>query len=67
MYTKGKGVLQDDKQAYMWFNLARYNHYNHIDTSKILVLMNKKMTSGNINKAQAMSRICLESNYTNCN
>ena len=33
MYTEGKGLMQNYKKAYMWFNLAIHNGYS--DTKKL--------------------------------
>ena len=63
MYEYGIGVLQDYKNAYMWFNLARYNGKNIKVT---LDFITPKMTSKSISEAQSMSRVCLKSNYKNC-
>ncbi|WP_413700290.1 tetratricopeptide repeat protein [Psychromonas sp. KJ10-10] len=64
MYDNGHGVLQDYKQAYMWFNLARYNGY---DAEKSFNIITPHMTTKDISHAQEMSKSCLESNYTKCN
>ena len=64
IYQTGKGVFKDYLRAYMWFNLAAYNGYTAINRVKDLLA--KQMTPADIAKAQEMSSICLESNYTDC-
>ena len=64
MYERGAGVLTDIRRAYMWYNLASYNgnELGGINKDKIA----KEMTPADISKAQDMSSLCLESNYTDC-
>jgi TPR repeat protein len=64
MYEYGDGVLTDNRRAYMWYNLASYNGSEQGGKSKDD--MAKKMTPADISKAQDMSSLCLESNYTAC-
>ena len=47
----------------MWFYLAQHNG---LDASNVIVYVEKKMTSNDINEAQTMSKLCLGSNYTKC-
>ena len=64
MYDNGSGVLTDTKRAYMWYNLASYNgnELGGINKDKIA----KEMAPADISKAQDMSSLCFESNYTDC-
>jgi TPR repeat protein len=64
MYLDGTGVLTDNRRAYMWWNLASYNGKKGAGWSKDIVA--NKMTPADISKAQDMSSLCLESNYTDC-
>tara|TARA_R110002096_G_scaffold158845_1_gene324382 strand:+ start:917 stop:1510 length:594 start_codon:yes stop_codon:yes gene_type:complete len=64
MYQYGKGVLTDNRRAYMWYNLASYNGNEISGKNKDKV--SKEMTPADISKAQDMSSLCLESNYTDC-
>ncbi|WP_443636326.1 tetratricopeptide repeat protein [Candidatus Njordibacter sp. Uisw_058] len=64
MYDNGRGVLTDTKRAYMWYNLSSYND-NEIG-GKNKDKITKEMTPADISKAQDMSSLCLESNYTDC-
>ncbi len=65
MYQDGMGVLTDNIRAYMWFILFAYNAAgaSASDATKSIA---KEMDSAEINKAQEMASICLESNYTDC-
>jgi len=64
MYFAGSGTFPDNRRAYMWLNLARYNG----DETAGLVQdeIAAQMNSADISKAQDMSSRCLESNYTDC-
>ena len=64
MYKTGKGVPQDFLQAYMWYELA--NISGHKDAEKWLHNLSRKMTSANIEKAQAMASECLSRFYKGC-
>ena len=64
MYEYGDGVLTDNRRAYMWYNLASYNGSKVGGKSKNELA--EKMTPADISKAQDMSSLCLESNYTDC-
>ena len=64
MYKNGKGVLQDNIRAHMWYNIAAANGYEkageYSDERAGL------MTSADISKAQSMAKECTSSNYKNC-
>ena len=64
MYKTGKGVPQDFLQAYMWYKLA--NISGHKDAEKWLHNLSRKMTSANIEEAQAMASECLSRFYKGC-
>ncbi len=64
MYARGMGVLRDDLRAYMWWNLSAYKGLKAgADNKKIIA---KRMTQTQIDKAQEMSRSCLENKYKGC-
>ena len=63
-YLTGQGIARDDERAYMWFNLSTYNGDPLGD--KGIDLVSEDMSAAQINNAQEMSSICLESNYTDC-
>ena len=64
MYYNGQGVLADFVIAHMWFNIAAANG-NEIGTENRDVIA-EKMASEDISKAQAMARVCMNSNYEKC-
>ena len=53
-YTTGKGVTRDYVQAHMWFNLATVQ--GHKNSAKGRDLVEKRMTTADISKAQRMAR-----------
>lgn len=63
MYYRSK-MFQDNKQAYMWFDLAKYNGMD--DMKYNFDIITKNMTSRDISEAQEKSKICLESDYKDC-
>ena len=64
MYKTGKGVPQDFLQAYMWYEIA--NISGHKDAEKWLHNLSRKMTSVDIEKAQAMASECISMSYKGC-
>jgi TPR repeat protein len=64
MYGKGKGVLQDNVMAHMWYNIASAN-----GDDKAGEWRDERaglMSSADIAKAQAMARECMSSSYKKC-
>jgi TPR repeat protein len=64
MYQNGRGVLQDNAVAHMWYNIGAANGNELGGTNRDIVA--KKMTPAAIEKAQAMARECMSSNYKKC-
>ena len=64
MYGNGRGVLQNNVLAHMWFNLGAAN--GNEDARKNRNIAAQKMTSSAIEKAQAMARKCMNSDYQDC-
>ena len=64
MYYNGQGVLVDFVIAHMWFNISAANG-NEIGAENRDVLA-KEMTSEDLSKAEAMARVCMNSNYDKC-
>ncbi len=64
MYYQGKGVLADYVIAHMWFNISAANG-NALGAENREILA-EEMTSEDISKAQAMARVCMNSNYAKC-
>ena len=63
-YDKGEGVLQDYATAHMWFNLAGSN--GDADGGENRDKAAAKMTPAAIEEAQRRARVCLESQYKDC-
>ena len=63
MYN-GEGVLQDNVTAHMWFNIAGANGAE--DGRDNREIIERKMTPADISEAQKRARICMASNYTDC-
>lgn len=63
-YATGQGVPQDFTTAHMWYNLAGSN--GDADGGKNRDLLAAKMTPAAIEEAQRRARVCLESDYQNC-
>ncbi len=64
MYDNGKGVLQDNIMAHMWYNIASANGDDLGGKSRDGIA--KEMTSEDISKATALARECMSSNYKKC-
>ncbi|MEJ6591397.1 MAG: tetratricopeptide repeat protein [SAR86 cluster bacterium] len=64
MYLNGKGVLQDDVLAHMWFNIAGAN--GDADGSENRGKLEKRMTFEQITDAQELARRCIALNYQVC-
>ena len=64
MYANGEGVLQDNVTAHMWFNIAGANGAE--DGRDNREIIERKMTPADISEAQKRARICMASNYTDC-
>ena len=58
MYFQGEHVLQDYKQAHMWYNLAAANGHEQARVNR--EELSKKMTSDQIAEAQKMAREWME-------
>ena len=63
-YADGEGVLQDNVTAHMWFNIAGANGAE--DGRDDREIIERKMTPADISEAQKRARICMASNYTDC-
>ena len=64
MYAEGKGTLQRNTHAHMWFNLASAN--SHEESGSARDALSEKMTPTAVEKAQELAAACLDSNYQNC-
>ena len=69
MYHNGEGVLQDNKKAHMWYNIARANGEKEHAADNIERLTGgifSRMAPADISEAQDMAERCLASNYQDC-
>ena len=64
MYDNGEGVLQDNVTAHMWFNIAGANGAEFGRDNREII--ERKMTPFYVSEAQKRARICMASNYTDC-
>jgi TPR repeat protein len=69
MYENGTGIGKDDLRAYMWYHLSDW--YNGSEEGSKSGQFSKedlakKLTSDQISKAEEMSSLCFNSNYTDC-
>ena len=64
MYRNGEGVFAEFVTAHMWFKIAA-NNGNEL-AAENREKLEKRMTSEDISKAQAMARVCMISNYEKC-
>jgi peptidoglycan hydrolase-like protein with peptidoglycan-binding domain len=64
MYTEGKGTLQRNTHAHMWFNLASANGQSEAALERDA--LTEKMTPAAVEKAQDLAAICMDSDYQNC-
>ena len=64
MYATGQGVLADFVIAHMWFSIGAAN--GNENGAQVRERVAKKITSEDISKAQAMARVCMNSNYEKC-
>jgi len=64
MYALGEGVPQDKVYAHMWWNIAASTGDDSAKKNKKIV--EKKMTSSQIEEAQRLARECVKKNYKGC-
>ncbi len=64
MYYKGNGVIQDYTRAHMWWNIAASQ--GHEDAMRSRGIVEKKMTTGQVEKALQLARECVAKGYKDC-
>jgi uncharacterized protein len=64
MYQFGSGVLQDNLMAHMWYNIASAN--GNEKAGEFRNMRADLMTAKAIEKATAMARECMNSDYKKC-
>ena len=63
-YELGEGVPQDYVRALIWYNFA--SRSGHADAEKGRDNIAAKLTLADISVAQKLARVCMESNYQDC-
>jgi TPR repeat protein len=63
-YANGVGVIQDYETAHMWANIASANGSQH--GSSVRDRVAGRMTPADITEAQRRARVCMASNYQDC-
>lgn len=68
MYAKGQGVQQDQVRAYVWYSVAGESSTGGSKTEIIKDRdhMAKRMTPDQIQKAEGLTKQCLESQFKKC-
>lgn len=64
MYDSGKGVLKDKVAAHMWFNIGSAN--GNALGAKNRDLLEGTMTAEQISEATQRAKVCMASNYQDC-
>ncbi len=63
-YEVGSGVLQDNEAAHMWYNISSANDGE--DSGKYRDRIAERMTPASISEAQRRARVCMASDYQDC-
>jgi len=64
MYFLGEGVAQNSAAALIWATIAAEN--GNENASAALNIVRKNMSQADIARAEDMARVCMESDYKNC-
>ena len=64
MYENGRGVIQDNIRAHMWYNIAASQGYKYATKHRDLIA--GKMTRADISAAQKLARKCARKKYKGC-
>jgi hypothetical protein len=64
MYGNGRGVIQDNVYAHMWFNTAASNGDEVAVRNRDIIA--SQMTPADISNAQTLARECVAKNYRGC-
>jgi hypothetical protein len=64
LHLNGHGVLKDNLKTHMWYNIASAN--GAVGSGHNRDLIAAVMTPAGIEKAMAMARECMNSNYKKC-
>jgi TPR repeat protein len=68
MYSQGQGVVQDNLRAHMWLNLAasRLSGNEALGAAEGRKMIEKRMTTEQVVRAQEMARQCESRSFKNC-
>jgi len=64
MYANGRGVLQDNVYAHMWWNIAATSGDKNASKNRDIVA--KEMSSSDMSEAQKLARQCVKKKYRGC-
>jgi TPR repeat protein len=64
IYKNGDGVLQDNIYAHLWYNISASSGASNAAENRTIV--EEKMTTADISKAQELARQCVNKNYKDC-
>ena len=64
MYFTGEGVLKDDVLAHMWSNIAGAN--GTASARKLRDRLERDMTRAEVSRATELARVCMTSDYQDC-
>ena len=64
LYENGRGVIQDNVRAHMWYNIAASSGNKNAAKTRDLVTI--QMSPSQIEKAQDLARQCVMKNYNRC-
>ncbi len=64
MYATGEGVLKDSVLAHMWSNIAGAN--GNARARKLRDSLERDMTRAEVSRATELARVCMTSDYQDC-
>ena len=64
LYENGRGVIQDNVRAHMWYNIAASQGYKYATTNRDLIA--GIMTPADISTAHKLARECVRKKYKGC-
>lgn len=64
MHRYGRGVSRDYVTAHMWANIA--GSQGHMDAMQLRKTLARRMAPADISDAKRRAKVCMESNYKNC-
>jgi TPR repeat protein len=64
MYASGEGLPQDYATAHMWFNISSAKGHENAGSNRDIAA--GQMLPADISMAQQRARVCMETNYQDC-